>query len=246
MLLTGASRGIGAATARALGAAGAHVVAHHGAHAEGARLATEGLPSDRRLLVGADLRSPAEADALWQEAVSWRGRVHTLVCNAAVMPATPLAGSDEAWRSGWDDAFEVNVRQPASLIRAAVRHFLETGGGTVVVLSSWAAQRGSGNPELGAYAASKAALGAFAKTVARAHARDGVLVHIVAPGIVDTQMSRDAAAAQGGEAAVTAGLAAGAWVRPEEVADLVTQLASGRWRHLSGATLDVNGASYLR
>jgi NAD(P)-dependent dehydrogenase (short-subunit alcohol dehydrogenase family) len=246
VLLTGASRGIGAATARALGAAGAHLVAHYGTHADGAREATAGLPPERVRLVSADLRSRDAVAGLWAEAVGWRGRVDAVVCNAAVMPLTPLAGDDATWHRGWEEAFEVNVHQPASLVRSAVAHFLEHGGGTVVVLSSWAAQRGSSNPELGAYAASKAALATFAKTVARAHVRDGVVVHLVAPGIVDTQMSRDAAAAQGGEEAVNATLAAGAPVPPEEVADLVTQLATGRWRHLSGATLDVNGASYLR
>ncbi len=246
VLLTGASRGIGAATARSLGAAGAHLVAHYGGHREGAESATAGLPADRRLLVQADLRDRQSPEQLWQTAVGWRGRVDTLVCNAAVMPIAALDAPEDTWQDAWENALEVNVRQPASLIRAAVRHFKEHGGGTVVVLSSWAAQRGSGNPELAAYAASKAALAAFAKTIARAHARDGVLVHLIAPGVVRTQMSVDAAAAQGGEEAVTAGLAMGEWVPPEEVADLVTYLASGRCRHLTGATLDVNGASYVR
>jgi NAD(P)-dependent dehydrogenase (short-subunit alcohol dehydrogenase family) len=246
VLLTGASRGIGAATAHALGEAGAHVIAHYGANRAGAEEATADIPETRRLLVSADLRQRDAPDRLWDAALGWRGRVDTLVCNAAVMPTSPLPAPDADWQSAWDDALEVNVRQSASLIRAAVEHFLEAGGGTIVVLSSWAAQRGSSNPELGVYAASKAALAAFAKTVARAHARDGVLVHLVAPGVVRTQMSVDAAQAQGGQEAVTAGLAMGEWVPPEEVADLVAFLAAGRCRHLSGATLDVNGASYIR
>jgi NAD(P)-dependent dehydrogenase (short-subunit alcohol dehydrogenase family) len=246
VLLTGSSRGIGAATARSLGAAGAHVIAHYNGNRAGVEEATAPIPAERKHVVAADLRDRDAPARLWGEALAWRGRIDTLICNAAVMPVSPLESSDQDWQSAWDEALEVNVRQQATLIRAAVQYFRNVGGGTVVVLSSWAAQRGSGNPDLGAYAASKAALAAFAKTVARAHADEGVLVHLVAPGVVRTQMSVDAAAAQGGEEAVTAGLAMGEWVPPEEVADLVTYLAAGRSRHLTGATLDMNGASYIR
>jgi NAD(P)-dependent dehydrogenase (short-subunit alcohol dehydrogenase family) len=97
-----------------------------------------------------------------------------------------------------------------------------------------------------AYAASKAALAAMVKTVARAHAKDDVLVYLVAPGVVRTQMSIASARNQGGEEAVTATLAMGEWVPPSEIANLVTYLSSGTCRHLTGATLDVNGATYVR
>lgn len=246
VLLTGASRGIGAATAQRLGAGGAHLIAHYGSDRAGVLRATAGIPPERVRVVGADLRAAGSAERLWAEAVAWRGAVDTLICNAAVMPTSPLDADTATWDHAWQLAYEVNVHQPATLIREAVGHFVARGGGTIVVLSSWAAQRGSGIPELGAYAASKAALAAFAKTVARAYARENVLVHLVAPGVVATQMSVDAAQAQGGEAAVAAGLVMGEWVPPTEVAELVAYLATGAHRHLSGATLDVNGASYIR
>ena len=73
-----------------------------------------------------------------------------------------------------------------------------------------------------------------------------MLAYLVAPGVVRTQMSEVAAQRQGGEAAVTAGLAMGEWVPPNDVAELITFLATGSCRHLTGATLDVNGASYVR
>ena len=123
---------------------------------------------------------------------------------------------------------------------------IANGGGVLITMSSWAANRGSGNPKLAAYAASKAALGAVTKTMARAHARDGVLGYCIAPGTVRTDMSVRSARNQGGEDAVTASLTMGEWVPPREVADLVAFLASGTRRHLSGATLDINGASYIR
>lgn len=246
MLLTGASKGIGAATARALGETGAFVVAHYGSDEQGVQEATEAIPGDRRLVVQADFADADGARRLWDAALGWRGTVDVLVNNAAIMEETPFDASEEAWRYGWLRTFQVNVHSPATLTRYAVRHFVERRDGVLVTLSSWVAQRGPGNPALVAYAASKAAVRAVTQTVARHHAKDGVLAYVVAPGVVRTRLSETAAAAAGGEEAVTATLAMGEWVPPDEVAALVVFLASGRCRHLSGATLDVNGASYIR
>lgn len=246
VLVTGASKGIGAAIVRDLGEQGAFVAAHYGSDEAGAVEATAGIPGERKLLVRADLADPAAPARLWEEAVAWRGGVDVLVNNAATMEESPLDGPDEQWNEAWQTSLQVNVLAPASLMRDAVRHFGERGGGILITLSSWAAQRGAGNSNLVAYAASKAAVKAMAQTIARNHAADGVLSYIVAPGVVRTRMSEDAAAHRGGEEAITATLAMGEWVPPEDVATLVSFLATGRCRHLTGATLDVNGASYVR
>jgi NAD(P)-dependent dehydrogenase (short-subunit alcohol dehydrogenase family) len=246
VLVSGASKGIGAATVRALAAAGASVVAHYGSDEAGARAATAAIPSERCLLVQADLAAADGASRLWDAAVGWRGRVDVLVNNAAIMEPTPFEATDEAWRAGWLRTFQVNVLAPATLTRAAVAHFLERGGGVLISLSSWVAQRAPGSPSFVAYAASKSAIRTLTQTVARHHSKDGVLAYVIAPGVVRTRMSESAAARVGGEEALTAELAMGEWVPPEEVATLVTFLASGRSRHLSGATLDVNGATYIR
>jgi NAD(P)-dependent dehydrogenase (short-subunit alcohol dehydrogenase family) len=246
VLLTGASKGIGAATAAALGRAGAAVVAHYGSDEAGAAAATAAIPDDRKLLVAADLRDPEAPARLWEAALAWRGRVDVLVNNAAVMPATPLDAPDDEWRRGWDEALQVNVRAPAELVRAAVPHFVASGGGVLITLSSWVAQRGPRDPSLIAYAASKAAAKALTKAVARHHAPDGVLAYVIAPGVVGTELSRIAAERTGGLDALFGGLTLGEWVPPEEVAELVVFLAGGTVRHLAGATLDVNGASYVR
>ena len=246
VLLTGASKGIGAATAAALGRAGASVVAHYGSGEAGAAAATAEIPRERKLLVHADLRDPEAPGRLWEAAVAWRGRVDVLVNNAAVMPSTPLDGPEDEWRRGWDEALQVNVRAPAELVRAAVPHFVAGGGGVLITLSSWVAQRGPRDPSLIAYAASKAAVKALTQAVARHHAPDGVLAYVIAPGVVGTELSRIAAERTGGLDALYAGLTLGEWVPPEEVADVVVFLAGGTVRHLTGATLDVNGASYVR
>ena len=245
-LVTGASKGIGAEIAAALGRAGASVIAAYHSDEQGARSATSAIPEGRRRLLSLDLGKPGAGRELWQQANAWRGSVDVVVCNAAVMLDSPLDASDSDWDEAWQRTLAVNVLEPANLMRCAARDFVARGGGTLIVLSSWAAQRGSGNPDLLAYAASKAAVKSYAQTLARAHAKDGLLVYVIAPGIVRTRMSEISAERLGGEEAVTATLAMGEWVPPQEIGELVTFLASGSMRHLSGATLDVNGASYIR
>ena len=246
VLVTGASGGIGSATAAELGARGAAVVAHYGRHREGAEGAVSALPDVQRLLVQADLAIPGAARVLFAEALAWRGRVDVVVVNAAILRETPFDGGDELWDAHWEATLRVNVLEPVSLMREAVRHFLDAGGGTIVALSSWAAERGSAIASLSAYAASKAAVRNVAQTIARNHARDGILAYVVAPGIVRTPMSEISAVARGGAEAVNAALAMGEMVPPAEIADLIAFLSTGRARHLSGATIDVNGATYIR
>ena len=246
VLVTGASKGIGAAIAAAIGRSGGSVVAAYNSDRAGAEQATAAIPSERKQLLGVDLSQPGSGRMLWDEAVALRPRIDVLVCNAAVMLDSPLDASDEEWDESWRRTLAINVLEPANLMRSAARHFVANGSGVLIVLSSWSAQRGSGNPDLAAYGASKAAVKSMAQTLARAHARDGVLVYIIAPGIVRTQMSEVSAQRLGGEEAVTATLAMGEWVPPDEIGELTAFLASGAAKHLSGATLDVNGATYIR
>jgi NAD(P)-dependent dehydrogenase (short-subunit alcohol dehydrogenase family) len=246
VLVTGASRGIGAAIVSAVGAAGAYVICHYGSHVEGAEAAVADIPEERRLLLPMDLSVPGSARRLWADAVAWRGRVDVIVLNAAVNIETPFEGSDAEWDAGWDTTMQVNVLEPASLVKEGLGHFVENGGGVFIGLSSWSAQRGSAIASLPAYAASKAAVKSLMQTVARNYGPQGVLAYVLAPGIVKTRMADLAAATRGGEEAVRAGLVLNELVPPEELGDLVTFLATGRMKHLTGATLDVNGASYIR
>jgi NAD(P)-dependent dehydrogenase (short-subunit alcohol dehydrogenase family) len=247
VLLTGASKGIGAEIAATLAAADANVIAHYGSDRAGAEQATAIFAPERVLLIGADLKDRSAVDRLWSEALAWRGRVDVVVNNAAVMRIAGGVEDDEkVWDEVWDEALKVNVLAPVRLMRHAVRHYLQAGGGILVTISSWAAQRGPGNPALIAYSASKGAVLSATKTIARNYASKNILAYVVAPGVVRTRLSEQAAAAAGGEAAFTAGLAMGEWVPPSDIGNLVTFLATGACRHLTGATLDVNGASYIR
>ncbi|HEX4569670.1 MAG TPA: SDR family oxidoreductase [Dongiaceae bacterium] len=247
ILVTGASKGIGAAIIAALGREGAHVIGHYGSDEAGARAATAGIAAERVRLVAGDLAKPGEPARIWRDALAWRGRIDVLVNNAAMMAYEGgIDDTDEVWERIWAETLQVNVKAPADLLRGAVRHFRKSGGGTIITISSWNAQRGSTNPVTIAYAASKAAVMAATKTIARGYAKENILAYIVAPGVVRTRLSENFAATQGGEQVVTASLAMGEWVPPGDIAELVVFLATGRCRHLTGATLDVNGASYVR
>jgi NAD(P)-dependent dehydrogenase (short-subunit alcohol dehydrogenase family) len=186
-------------------------------------------------------------ETLWQQAVAWQGHIDVLVNNAAVMLWNGgVEESLQTWDEVWETTLQVNVLAPARLLRQAVLHYKQRRAGTIISISSWAAQRGVTNPATIAYGASKGAIHAATKTIARAYARDGILAYTIAPGVVRTRLSEQFAATSGGEQQISSTLAMGEWVPPAEIADLVAFLATGKARQLSGATLDINGASYIR
>jgi 3-oxoacyl-[acyl-carrier protein] reductase len=244
VLLTGASGGIGRATAQTLAAAGATVLAHYRSNRPGAETALAGVPAERAVLLAGDLDTPDAARQLWRQA-SAAHQVDVLVLNAGVIPDTPVDGPDEEWDAGWQQALQVNVVAAGALMREAVREFVARGSGTVIVLSSWAAEQGSRIKDVSSYAASKAAIRNLAQTFARAYVRDGLRVHIIAPGVVDVGMGT-AGQDDIARSAVAEGLAMGRHVQPEEVALLIAFLAADECSSLTGSTLDINGASYIR
>lgn len=247
VLLTGASKGIGAETARTLLGMGANLIAHYGSDRAGAEEAVHGFGSDRVLLLQADLAELAEVRRLWREAIAWKGRVDVLVNNAAIFLNAGGIEEDEAeWDEVWDRTLRVNVRAPADLMRGAVHHYKAHGGGIIITVVSWNAQRGSSSPKTIAYAASKGAIKAATQTIARTYADQGVYAYIIAPGVVKTRMSEESAAVLGGVDKLTASLAMGEWVPPQEIGSLIGFLSTGLCRHMTGGTIDFNGASYVR
>lgn len=248
VLVTGASKGIGAAIARRAGEAGAHVVVHYSSDRHGAEAASSSIPAERKLFVQGNFGEAEAPERVWKEALTWRRRVDVLINNAAILQWNGgIDVDDGTWDAVWTRTLRVNVLAPANLMRRAVQHFRDQGGGVIVTVSSWVVHRGVSNPDTMAYGASKAAIRSMTQSIARNYARNNVLAYVIAPGVVDTQMSQVFSKTQpGGREGVESELAMGEWVPPDEVARLATFLATGSVRHLSGATLDVNGASYIR
>jgi NAD(P)-dependent dehydrogenase (short-subunit alcohol dehydrogenase family) len=244
VLVTGAAGGIGAATARTLVADGAEVVVHD-VRLEGrlAELAEE-LGSAAHPLA-ADLREPATADALWRQALAWRGRIDVLVNNAGIYEAARPDDDLATWQGSWERTLAICLVSPAALCRAAIATFRnQPGGGIIVNLASRAAWRGE-DADYWHYAAAKAGVVAMTKTIARQYGRQGVTAFAVAPGFVDTPFNAPAVAEHGMELFVN-DTALGEVARPQDVANVIAFLASGKARHATGATIDVNSASYVR
>ena len=237
VLVTGASRGIGAATARAVAEAGAAPILHYGQGRDEAHALAADLGVPERDVLGADLAEPHAGTRLFARA----GDVTGLVNNAGIYAASPLAASDDAWAAEWARTLAVNLQATADLCRAAINDW-GTRGGAIVNIASRAGQRGDG-PDHSAYAASKGGVLALTKTLARAHAGDGVRLYAIAPGWVATRMAqRDPDEMKRQSAEVPLGRFAG----PEEVAALAVFLLSDACPSATGATFDVNGASYVR
>ena len=246
VLITGASGGIGAAIVRAAARAGADVVIHHegaGDRTHAQALAAE-IGDGRCLLVAADFLDDEQIFGLWRAATAWKGRVHVLINNAGILATAPVDAELETWRQSWRRTLQINTCAPAHLCREAVLHFRSTGGGVIVSIASQAAHGGVGDSATIAYGASKAAIKSLTQSIARGFAAEGVLAYVIAPGLAGTAMGEEVVRRTGIDPARD--LPLGAWVPADEIAALAVFLASGRVRHMSGATLDVNGAALTR
>jgi len=244
VLVTGGSRGIGAAAVRAVAAAGATVILHYGKSRAAAESIQAEIGRERCLLVAADLAEIAGAAQLWQAAISAAPRIDALVNNAGIVQAAPLDAPIADWRAAWARVIQVNLYAPAELCRLAIPYFQARGGGKIINVASRAAHRGEA-PDQWPYGASKGALVTLTKTIARGYAKDNILAFAVAPGFTDTDMAHDGMDAAG-LARVLADIPLGVMASPEECGALIAFLCSDPVRHLTGATFDINGASYVR
>jgi NAD(P)-dependent dehydrogenase (short-subunit alcohol dehydrogenase family) len=232
ILVTGSTRGIGAALAEALGARGAAVIRH-------GRTAAPGV-------IGADLGEPAAAEILWEQALAVAGgTIDVLVNNAGLFDANPLEASDIAWLDGWEETLRINLTSAAQLSRLAVRYWQARGvPGRIVHIASRAAYRGD-SPAHWHYAAAKGGMIAMHKTIARAYAAQGILSFAVTPGFTDTGMAGDYIASRGG-AGLLADIPLGRVAAPEEIAAIGVFCALDAPPSMTGAVIDANGASFVR
>ncbi len=244
VLVTGASRGIGAAVARAFAELGDRVAVHYGSSREAAERTLEGLPGGGHVLAQADVADPAAVRGMVDGAAAALGGIDVLVNNAGVYVRHPMTEvSYEEWQRAWYDTLAVNLVGAANVTWCAVRHMSTTGGGRIVNVASRGAFRGE--PNQPAYAASKAGLVAFGQSLARALGPRRIAVTTVAPGWTETEMAADALAGTGGERR-RAESPLRRVATPAEVAQAVVYLASADAEFATGAVLDFNGGSHLR
>jgi 3-oxoacyl-[acyl-carrier protein] reductase len=245
VLVTGGSRGIGAAIAQAFAGLGDRVAVHHRDSAGPAAGIVAGLPGGGHTVVQADLADPEAVRRAVDQAAAALGGLDVLVNNAGVYVKHQIAEvSYEQWQAAWRDVIGVNLTGAANVTWCAVRHMIAGGGGgRIVNVSSRGAFRGE--PRHPAYGASKAGLNAFGQSLARDLAPYGIAVAGVAPGYVATDMAAGLLAGPEGDE-IRAQSPFGRVATPAEIAAAVVYLASPEAEWASGAILDLNGASYLR
>ncbi|MBK8860646.1 MAG: SDR family oxidoreductase [Sphingomonadales bacterium] len=224
ILLTGASRGIGAAIA--------------------ARLSGEGMSLVATSSADGDLADPETPARLWASALDrLDGQIDILINNAGIFEANPLESAD--WTANWNRTMQVNLSASAELCRAAVLHWQARGsGGRIVNIASRAAHRGD-SPAHWHYAASKGGMVSMTKTIARAYAGQGIYAFAICPGFTMTGMAEDYLASRGGDK-LLADIPLGRVAMPDEVAEMAAFCALKAPPSMTGAVLDVNGASYVR
>jgi|tagenome__1003787_1003787.scaffolds.fasta_scaffold20967740_3 3-oxoacyl-[acyl-carrier protein] reductase len=233
ILITGASRGIGAAAFALLKSTGHNIVGH----------STRG--SDE--LIAGDLADPAAPARIWEAALGrLGGRIDTLINNAGIYESVGDSVADDEWHAAWQRTLTINLQSAADLSRLAIAHFRERegGAGRIVNVASRAAFRGD-SPQHWHYSASKAAMVGMTRTIARGYAAQGILCFAVAPGFTVSEMTEEYLAGRGG-AAIVNDIPLGRVATTDEVAEVIRWLAVDAPASSTGSVIDVNGASYVR
>jgi NAD(P)-dependent dehydrogenase (short-subunit alcohol dehydrogenase family) len=246
-LVTGASRGIGRATALALARAAAHVLVHYGHSAQEAASVVAAIQAEngRANAVSADLGTPDGAALLAKQVRSVVGnRLDVLVLNAGISKSARIA---DYTVEDFDNLFATNVRGPFFLVQQLMPVLGE--GSNIIVISSASARTVAGKPDVDspsilAYASTKGALETLVRNWAAILGPSGIRVNAVAPGIIDTDMSNFTKTEAGREVALEM-QALKRIGKPEDIADVVAFLASEGARWITGASIPVDGGSKL-
>ncbi len=242
VLITGASRGIGAACARLFAAAGASVIIHYfHSEKEAQRLLASLSGNGRHMLAQADVSSAAEVEALFAGIEAAYGRLDVLVANAGIWEGQAIGRLTEA---DWDRTMNINLKSVFLCCRQAVRIMEKAGSGNIITVSSTAGQRGEAYHS--DYAASKGGIISFSKSLAAELGPLGIRVNCVAPGWVDTEMSASALRpGSKSRRAIEESVPLRRVATAEDIAGPVLFLASGLARHVQGEILNVNGGAVL-
>ena len=246
ILITGGSRGIGAAICSRLGRAGACLAVHYVFNQHRAEQVAGEAGGESRAFQ-ADLSDPAEAGKLFRRASEHFSRIDVVVNNAGIAIQSDMSGDGDRWLNEWNQTLAVNLTSLGMICREAILHFSERSdgsGGRIINIASRAAFRGD-TPEYMAYAASKGGVISLTRSIARGFGKDGVKAFALAPGFVRTDMAEDSIQSYG-EDYVIKDIALNRLTEPDDIAPLVVLLASGLADHATGTSIDINAASYVR
>ena len=234
-LVTGGSRGIGRAISLALAAHGAKVAINYATNAAAADETARAIGgTDAAITLAGDVGDPAAAAALVEQTIAAFGRIDILVNNAGVTADDLILRMSEA---EWDKVIDTNLKGTFSVTKAAIRPMVRQRFGRVISISSVAGI--VGNAGQANYSAAKAGMIGFTKAIAKEVASRNITANIIAPGIIDTEMTADLTEAQRGE--IMRMVAAGRTGKPEDVAPAAVFLASDEAAYVTGHVLTVDG-----
>lgn len=244
VLITGASRGIGRSIAVQFAAAGANVAVHYNRNQAAAETTLDMLAGEGHIIVQAEISDAEAVKQMVDDVVKEMGTIDILVNNAGIYEEHPLLEVDYAeWQNHWRRTLDINLMGAANAMYCAAQHMKNNGGGRIVNVSSRGAFRGE--PTASAYGASKAGMNSMSQSLAKALAPHGIFVGVVAPGFVETEMAAEHLKGESGDA-IRAQSPLNRVATPDEVAYATLFLASEGAQFMTGAIIDVNGASYLR
>ncbi len=243
-IITGGSRGIGAAIAEKFADAGATVIITFNTDMRSAGNVLDILRGDGHNAVGCDISDPDQIQEMVKRVIDEYGRIDILVNNAGIYEEKDFRETDfSQWKEIWGKTISLNLTGAANLSFLAGKQMICQGGGKIINVTSRGAFRGE--PEAPAYGASKAGLNSFSQSLAKALAPFNVQSYAVAPGFVETDMTENILSGPKGDQ-IRAQSPMNRVAKPEEVANAVIMLAAPGNEFMTGTIIDVNGASYLR